>query len=132
MSSFLGDDACSKSQPCTTGQGDCDDDGDCLDGLRCGHRGSHDPMPPGVVASSDSHTTGQADYCYNPDLGPVEGGSGPRDEMQVALRMHNPEPVVRYVQPSAAVLYRHLFRRARVSTPPLHMFMFAWQACAHP
>ena len=40
-------------------------------------------MPPGVVASSDSHTTGQADYCYNPDLG--SPASSRRDDHRLCI-----------------------------------------------
>ena len=65
-SNFLGNDACNSSTPCAAGQGDCDNDDDCLGGLVCGHRALGDAMPPGVVASSDNHTAWQTDFCYNP------------------------------------------------------------------
>ena len=68
-SNYLGDDACNSSKPCAVGQGDCDSDVDCLGGLVCGQRTFGDAMPPGVVASSDGHTAGQGDYCYNPVKG---------------------------------------------------------------
>ena len=46
------------------GQGDCDRDSDCLGELRCGNRGHDEAMPPGIMASSNSHITGQGDFCY--------------------------------------------------------------------
>ena len=63
-SDFLGDNACQAASPCTAGQGDCDNDDDCLGGLLCGHRAYGDAMPPGVVASNDSHIAWQTDFCF--------------------------------------------------------------------
>ena len=61
---------------CDIGQGDCGDHNDCKSGLLCWDRDATNMMPPGVVASRDSHLSGQADYCYDPNWTSNNGEDG--------------------------------------------------------
>ena len=49
-------------------QGDCDNDDDCADGLKCYQRESSDNVPPGCEAGG-SGDIWDYDYCYDPAFG---------------------------------------------------------------
>ena len=48
-------DCCSTNNKCGEGQGDCDDDSHCMEGLKCGHVGDYCP---------EGFPDGDYDCCY--------------------------------------------------------------------
>jgi hypothetical protein len=66
-------DYCRDCGPCAEGEGDCDDDGECLSGLTCA-------QVPGVdkcQTAACPHPLGHLDYCR--DCGPCVAGQGDCD-----------------------------------------------------
>ena len=62
-----GDDGCSPSSKCSKCHGDCDDDDDCLDGLKCFERTAASALVPGCESTGMIASNGNDhDYCWNP------------------------------------------------------------------
>ena len=59
-----GDDGCTSGARCGACAGDCDDDGDCLPGLRCFQRVFPSDTVPGCAAPYASWRSEEHDYCY--------------------------------------------------------------------
>jgi hypothetical protein len=57
---------CSASQPCSEGQGDCDNDSECAGALKCFQRAANGPPPPGITLTSGLKKSA-SDFCYNPE-----------------------------------------------------------------
>jgi len=66
-------DYCKDCGPCTVGQGDCDNDGECQSGLIC----AQVPGTDTCEASACPHPLGHLDYCR--DCGPCAAGQGDCD-----------------------------------------------------
>lgn len=47
-----GDDGCTPKNPCIEGEGDCDEDSDCLGHRKCHEKEDYSPPTPGVVGES--------------------------------------------------------------------------------
>ena len=69
--SFEGDGDDQEQNLCKIGEGDCDDDYDCLPGLMCGQRDNFTNPDPGLygykVHGVNDHV--DDDYCYDPKSG---------------------------------------------------------------
>ena len=57
---------CTPDTPCGEGEGDCDDDNECLGNLKCGQdKAQHDNN---CAAHFDSVWDSKADCCYDPNI----------------------------------------------------------------
>jgi hypothetical protein len=67
---YIGDSSCTKANQCSIGEGDCDSDTDCKQGLKCGQRNNGEKLQ-GLTGFEKFEGRGgkdknkNGDYCYD-------------------------------------------------------------------
>jgi hypothetical protein len=69
----LGWEGCTSSNPCSVGQGDCDNDSECAGGLKCFRRSNSVDLPQNF---QNGNLVAGSDMCYDPNVEATDGGCG--------------------------------------------------------